>query len=393
MNKPVYLEITPFFPTPDRFYGPYIYDQVKAIERNSAYEVIVVKLHPFYRETEAHEYTYQGTKVFNFKVIDLPSSTLPGILHFLNVYRFERFLREVIGISVENIAYIHAHSIYPGGALAVSLGEKYDIPSFIQHHGLDVFQLLNVGLLKGFMKKVNTHYMKKRFVQIANRADMNIGVSQKVLDRLIAEKGFENRRRYVLYNGVDTSKFYKISHSKKREGFSIGCIGNFFEIKDQITLVRAVHELKTRGITDIRVRFIGSGPKMKECRDYIAHHRLEEHFTFEKEVDHTKLNAFYNSLDLFVLPSYYEAFGCVYTEAMQTGVPVIAVKGQGIEEVLHEEEKDYSLIPKGDYRKLADLIEFRYNKRSKVDYNFDIDRYIKNFLNHVESMFPNKAPS
>jgi len=50
--KKVYLQLTPFFPTPTRFQGPYIYDQVKAIERNSEYTVIVIKVHPFYRKID-----------------------------------------------------------------------------------------------------------------------------------------------------------------------------------------------------------------------------------------------------------------------------------------------------------------------------------------------------
>jgi glycosyltransferase involved in cell wall biosynthesis len=92
-----------------------------------------------------------------------------------------------------------------------------------------------------------------------------------------------------------------------------------------------------------------------------------------------------------VLPSYYEAFGCVYTEAMQTGVPIIAVENQGIEEVLKEEEKSFSLIPKGDHRRLADLIEFRYNKRLKVDYDFNIDNYVQQFLNYIQPLPSKKA--
>ena len=388
--KKIYLQLTPFFPTSDRFYGPYIYDQVKAIERNSDFEVIVIKLHPFYNKVEEEEYTYQGTKVYNFKVIDLPSSTLPGLFHSINLIRLERFIKNVVKKDFDDIAFIHAHSLYPSGALAVSLGERYGVPSLVQHHGFDVFQLLNAGLLKGKLKEFNASFMRKKLLDIANRATLNIGVSQKVLQQLIKENGFIGKELYVLHNGVDTKKFFR-KEKKRSTSFTIGCIGNFFEIKDHITLLKAIEKLHSeKNIENLKVRLIGSGPLIEPCKNFVKESGLESIVTFEKEVDHSLLNDFYNSLDLFVLPSYYEAFGCVYTEALQVGVPIIAVEGQGIEEVLTEDDKKVSLIPKGDYSRLAELIEFRYNHTSKVDYNFDIDIYIKKFLQHIEKL-PSKA--
>ena len=38
--------------------------------------------------------------------------------------------------------------------------------------------------------------------------------------------------------------------------------------------------------------------------------------------------------DIFVLPSYYEALGCVYLEAMSCGVPVIGCINNGIDEII-----------------------------------------------------------
>lgn len=47
MNKKYYLVVTPFFPTAESFRGPFIYDQVQALKRNSNYEIVVFRpLHP-----------------------------------------------------------------------------------------------------------------------------------------------------------------------------------------------------------------------------------------------------------------------------------------------------------------------------------------------------------
>ena len=61
----------------------------------------------------------------------------------------------------------------------------------------------------------------------------------------------------------------------------------------------------------LNLRFIGSGPTIKSCKKYVKQHNLSKFISFEKELVHEKLNDFYNSIDLFVLPSYYEALGCV----------------------------------------------------------------------------------
>lgn len=378
INK-IYLEITPFFPTEENFRGPYIFDQVKAIAKNSDYEVIVIKLMSFYDKESVAEYVYQGVKIYNFRVIDFPSSVLPGLFQAINLYRLKKFIQKTIGISMSDVAIIHSHVIYPAGVLGVALGNEFGIKNFIQHHGLDVFQTENGRILKGKLRELNTRYMHRKFIEIVNTTDLNIGVSQKVIDALSIVDGFVNPNTYVLYNGVDTEKFYRLEDKQKSDLFTIGCIGNFWPLKDHLTLLKALKIVVESGKILI-IKFIGSGPTLAEAKAFITTYNLDSYVEFHAEIDHTKLNEFYNSLDLFVLPSYYEALGCVYAEALQVGVPVIAVKGQGIEELIKEEEREYSLIEPHDERKLADLIHLRMTERRPSVYKLDIDDFVIDFI-------------
>ena len=385
-NKKTYLVITPFFPHEKHFAGPYIYDQVRALMENSNYNVVVVKVLGIYNDQNIQSYEYQGILVNVFRTIDLPSSILPGLLYTLNTKRFEVFLRNKLNIDVRNIEIIHSHVTYPAGYLAVSFGKKYSIKNFIQHHGRDVFQLSNGRVLKGFLKKMNDAFILKRSLNIVNSTNLNIGVSKETLNQLQSNQGMINQNMYVLYNGVNTQKFHSLESQKENDRFVIGCIGNFWKTKDHMTLIKAVEKL-TKEMSDksIMVRFIGTGATRTECEDYVKSHHLENNFEFLDEVDHTELNIFYNTLDLFVLPSYDEALGCVYMEALQVGLPIIGVKGQGIEEIIHNEDKEHFLIQKQDVPDLANkILYFMQNKYlpSKA-YDLDIELFIKDFLQKI----------
>lgn len=55
-----------FFSTPDSFRGPFIYDQVKAIQKTGKYEVIVFR--PTSLRDKRVSYEYEGIKVYLFHI-------------------------------------------------------------------------------------------------------------------------------------------------------------------------------------------------------------------------------------------------------------------------------------------------------------------------------------
>jgi glycosyltransferase involved in cell wall biosynthesis len=48
---------------------------------------------------------------------------------------------------------------------------------------------------------------------------------------------------------------------------------------------------------------------------------------------------------VFVLPSRNEALGCAYLEAMSCAKPVVACRGQGIEEIIEHEKNGWLISP------------------------------------------------
>ena len=141
-KKANYVVVTPFYPTADSFVGNYIHDQVKAIERLSNFNVIVVKLSTLWKKKLEFSYSFEGITVHNYQYLDLPFWVLPGIFNNLNKYLFLRFILKLIpDLSESDI--VHSHVTYPAGVFGNFLKESKNSRLFIQHHSQDILQMNN----------------------------------------------------------------------------------------------------------------------------------------------------------------------------------------------------------------------------------------------------------
>lgn len=406
MADQIYICVTPFFPTPDSFRGPYIYDQVKAIRQTGKYDVMVFK--PTTLNDRQSCYEYEGIKVHLFPSVQMPSFFFNGLSNEFNCSLFLKCIAR-LGLDINRIAVVHGHtsSFASYGIALKRLNPR--IRTLVQHHDRDPFTIRNGRLAK---MKPNLYYRAKTNIALFNQVDCHISISRVVEDNLLSfprsgkyesypsyletlEKAkhlpsISPKHSLVLYNGVDLTKFYPIEGMRDNTIFKIGCIGNFHPLKSQITLVKAVELLLQRGHRQLRVSFIGTGPLLDECRAYVTGHGLSDYIRFEKEVHHRELLTYYNSLDLFVLPTFYEGFGCVFTEAYACGVPFMLCEHQGASEYVADTEEDKWLFPKEDYERLSFLIEqyMQYRYGQKLKYPCDINVLISGFLDQLDLCNP-----
>lgn len=403
----VYLCVTPFFPGPQNWRGAYILDQVKAIQRNSDYTVIVFKTNPLTHSED--DYEVDGIRVYPIRPLLMPSYILNGLTEKIVGYLFVKKLKK-LKIDLKDIAFIHCHT---ANHAAFGFGVRDVNPEakvLLQFHDLDPYSLRN-----GFMadKRWNVRYRARKSLNSFESADLLISISAPVQKNLLAfpyarseETHFSylsrlecihdypslrSRKTYILHNGVDTTIFKNTNDGAANLDsniFRIGCVANFLEIKDHITLIKAFCILIKKGYHNMRLSLLGSGETLYECKTYIENNNLDEYVEWPKEVSHSELPDYYRTLSLFVLPSVYEGFGCVYTEAYACGVPFMGVYDQGAAELIDVSERDMWLIKPHDYIRLAELIENYYHTRceQKLSSPYDIDFLIKNFLKFIDQI-------
>jgi len=375
-DKKKYIVISPLFPNDNSHTGSYIYDQVKTIIDLSDYNVKVIKVTSFFSSEK--DYNFKGIEVKIFKVFDLPFFIFPGLFNWVNAIRIKQFF--IAHNLVAELDVIHAHVCYPSAYLANSIATVLNVRTMIQHHGIDALQLLNGRL--SFISKIQKYILRNRSLKQLNKIGLNVSVSNKVRKELHRYNNYKPKNEFILYNGVDTSKFFE-KETAKNDVFTIGCVANFWKIKDHITLIKS-----TQGILEdgniIKLRLIGSGPTLSSCKKYVVENNLSKYIIFEKEIAHEKLNDFYNSIDLFVLPSYYEALGCVYLESWSTNTPFIAIKNQGISELIAENEINNLLADEKSPKSLKEKILGEYNLKRNFpfDEKYDIKNTIKVFMNY-----------
>ena len=365
--RPVYLYLTPFFPGPGTWRGAFSLDFVRALAAEGRYDVRV------FVPGHGPDYDVGGVRVCRFREWRLPSMMFPLLFARRNGRAFLRALR-ARGIDPAAVAVCHANTpCYGPYALALKAANPRAL-ALLHHHFLDSYGLaLGRALRRCFLHKLLHYFLFRR---MHARLDGHVFPSEAARRAFLAVPDaswtdFPDYRRQmrglgwcpppriraacVLRNGVDPARFAPGARPP-HAGFVIGCVANLTPQKDPLTLLRAL-DLIRGDLGDWRLRLIGTGPLLRACQAFVRRRGLADRVDFEPERPHDALPDFYRALDLFVLPSRFDAFPCACAEAAACGVPFIACReGQGAAELIPPEDRARWLARPHDPADLADKI-------------------------------------
>jgi len=298
--------------------------------------------------------------------------------------------------------------------------DKYDLVHF---HGASLPLIICLPLLKLLRKKgiakvlasglgTEAGSLRGRYLFLGNimayilkKADLFIAISQEITDGL-RKDGIPPERIKHITNFVDTDKFQPINNNERHmfkrtlaldKNIVINFTGRIVGRKGLDILIPAFARNSELTLSS-RLLIVGTGPYEQRAKEMVSDLGIGDKVRF---LGHSsEVARYYQTSDIFVLPSYAEGMPNSLLEAMACGLPVIASRIGGVVDVV-EDGKSGILFEPGNVSELASAIvrllrddELRQRlgteARKRIVENFSIEKVAEEYIELYEEII---APS
>lgn len=242
-------------------------------------------------------------------------------------------------------------------------------------HGLSLLDGKHKSLV--LFKKVYRLFFRAAFKKL----DDIVFVSKLNFD-YAQSSGFLNglkAKSHLIYNGIEQKTDYWLSREEARrelklnkDDYIYGSIGRLAYPKNYEFLINS-HVVLKEIKPNAKLVLIGEGPERAKYENLISSYKLDEDVVLKGEI--FEASRYLRAFDLFVLPSIFEGLSLSLIEAISAGVPAIASRVGGNEEIVGV-ENCFKSNDQADFLRLA-------TNAKLVDINkeiFTLDRMIGEYL-------------
>jgi len=221
-----------------------------------------------------------------------------------------------------------------------------------------------------------------------------------------ASSGAPREKLTVVYEGTEIPPLFTVAErgaARSRWGIAddeqlLGCVGVLLPDKGQEWLIRAVAELR-KEFRGAKLLLAGDGPCLQRLK-VLAHElgvREAVLFTgFVKDVE-----SVYAALDVFLLPSFFEALNNSLLAAMAYEIPSIAFHRGALGEII-ENEKSGLLVSGPDVAEICQAVgrilkdqglaaSLGKQGRKRVERNFSAERMVDGIMRVYQEALGSKA--
>lgn len=228
----------------------------------------------------------------------------------------------------ENVNLIHCHQTTILGAVVPPIMARPHVALVVSRH-----------IMNSHNKKDPLHAILYR------RVDYMLVLSQTMRQNMAATFPLPEKKLRIVNLAIDLDRFNPnlVDRTEIRrewnipaDAFLIGVVGRLDPMKGQDLMVKAIAQVR-KTHKDVYGLMVGdetpglNGSYLQELSESVKQLRLSDKiFVKEAKKDVAPVMA---AMDLFVMPSWSEAFGLVALEAMAMGVPCVLARGGSAEEV------------------------------------------------------------
>ena len=230
---------------------------------------------------------------------------------------------------------------------------------------LDIARKNEIGLIDGLKKsKINPlHWLILRSEYYGvERSKKIIAISDMVKKELVEYYPGVEGKIEVIYNGVDIERFSPENRRRWRD-----ILRKEYSLKgSDIVAIFPAHEFRRKGLSQI----IDAFANLRNDSLYLIVVGRDDPSGYEKEIkdkglsgkiifagEQREIEKYYAAADMALLPTLYEPFGLVITEAMSSGLPVIITASAGAAELITDGIDGFLINDRNDPADLARKIK------------------------------------
>jgi glycosyltransferase involved in cell wall biosynthesis len=243
---------------------------------------------------------------------------------------------------------IQVHSSWPVGMATPIVADALRCPFVITMHIEDDVRLVS---------RQTGSALYKRMLEKASA----VVVVGRPLERFLQQWFLDvaNGQLRIIPNGVDLKMIQEVVETSGKKGGAgkhIVSVANLWPTKGIDANLRALKELNRLGMRWDSYTVVGDGPERRRLEKLARELDIADKVQFKGRLSHRDALSEIARADIFSLPSWQEAFGVAYLEAMACGKPVIGCYGQGAEDIVRH-GIDGLLVKCGDLEDLTSAMK------------------------------------
>lgn len=240
---------------------------------------------------------------------------------------------------------VHAHSAWPAGVAAPAVADALGCPFVVTFHIDDPPGLARSRLYERMLRGAGA------LAAVGTPLADALCRRYPGLEVLRVPNGiaFETIRRA-------TSGALAAEASEERPWGRLVSVANLWPVKGVDFNLKALARLASAGRPWQRYTVVGDGPERPRLESLARQLGIAERVDFRGRLRHEDALREIAAADVFSLPSWQEAFGVVYLEALACGKPAVGCRTQGAEDVIRH-RIDGLLVEPRDVGRLAEALD------------------------------------